>query len=143
LFYHQYNSLVIRTPSSWTSSSFFLLPSPFALCNSQFTNSDPVTSSFGRFHSLLTLFILFLSAEEVVEKGDADMVAFGRHFLANPDLPKRIRLRLPLNEYDRKTFCTFDARGYTENGRQCPWSVAVGEQPSPGYRAAQRLLCLA
>ena len=38
------------------------------------------------------------SAEAIVEKGDADLVAFGRHFLANPDLPKRIRLGLPLNE---------------------------------------------
>ena len=48
------------------------------------------------------------SAEEVVEKGDADLVAFGRHFLANPDLPKRIRLGLPLNAHDRNTFYTFD-----------------------------------
>src|SRR6267378_1992791 len=54
------------------------------------------------------------TAEEVVEKGDADLVAFGRHFLANPDLPKRIRLGLPLNPYDRNTFYTFDARGYTD-----------------------------
>jgi N-ethylmaleimide reductase len=54
------------------------------------------------------------SAEAIIEKGDADLVAFGRHFLANPDLPERIRLGLPLNEYDRKTFYTFDARGYTD-----------------------------
>ncbi len=54
------------------------------------------------------------TAEEVVEKGDADLVAFGRHFLANPDLPKRIRFGLPLNAYDRNTFYTFDARGYTD-----------------------------
>src|SRR5271154_1421763 len=54
------------------------------------------------------------TAEEVVEKGDADMVAFGRHFVANPDLPKRIRLGLPLTEYDRKTFYTFDYHGYTD-----------------------------
>src|ERR1700732_3984530 len=54
------------------------------------------------------------TAEEVVEKGDADLVAFGRHFLANPDLPKRIQLRLPLNAYDRNTFYTFDAQGYTD-----------------------------
>ena len=54
------------------------------------------------------------TAEEVVEKGDADLVAFGRHFLANPDLPKRIRLGLPLNAYDRSTFYTFDAHGYTD-----------------------------
>jgi N-ethylmaleimide reductase len=54
------------------------------------------------------------SAERVVEKGDADLVAFGRHFVANPDLPERIKLGLPLNEYDRNTFYTFDARGYTD-----------------------------
>lgn len=54
------------------------------------------------------------SAETVVEKGDADLVAFGRHFVSNPDLPKRIRLALPLNPYDRNTFYTFDARGYTD-----------------------------
>jgi N-ethylmaleimide reductase len=42
------------------------------------------------------------------------LIAFGRHFLANPDLPKRIRLGLPLNAYDRATFYTFDARGYTD-----------------------------
>jgi N-ethylmaleimide reductase len=54
------------------------------------------------------------SAEAVVQKGDADLVAFGRHFLANPDLPKRIKLGLPLNAYDRSTFYTFDAHGYTD-----------------------------
>ena len=53
-------------------------------------------------------------AEEIVEKGDADLVAFGRHFIANPDLPKRIRLGLPLNPYDRSTFYGGDAHGYTD-----------------------------
>jgi N-ethylmaleimide reductase len=32
------------------------------------------------------------TAKEIVEKGDADLVAFGRHFIANPDLPERIKL---------------------------------------------------
>lgn len=54
------------------------------------------------------------TAETVVEKSDADLVAFGRHFVSNPDLPKRIQLALPLNPYDRDTFYTFDARGYTD-----------------------------
>jgi N-ethylmaleimide reductase len=54
------------------------------------------------------------SAEAVVEKGDADLVTFGRYFVSNPDLPKRIRLGLPLNNYDRDTFYTFDAHGYTD-----------------------------
>jgi len=54
------------------------------------------------------------TAETAVEKGDADAVAFGRHFISNPDLPKRIKLGLPLSDYDRKTFYTFEARGYTD-----------------------------
>ncbi len=54
------------------------------------------------------------TAEAIVEKGDADLVAFGRYFVANPDLPKRIKLGLTLNDYDRETFYTFDARGYTD-----------------------------
>jgi N-ethylmaleimide reductase len=51
------------------------------------------------------------TAEAAVQEGG---VAFGRHFVANPDLPKRIGLALPLNAYDRDTFYTFDARGYTD-----------------------------
>ena len=54
------------------------------------------------------------SAEAIIEKGDADLVAFGRYFIANPDLPKRIKLGLPLNPYDRKTFYGGDAHGYTD-----------------------------
>jgi N-ethylmaleimide reductase len=53
-------------------------------------------------------------AEEIVAKGDADLVAFGRHFIANPDLPKRIRLGLPLNPYDRGSFYGGNAHGYTD-----------------------------
>jgi N-ethylmaleimide reductase len=54
------------------------------------------------------------TAEAIVEKGDADAVAFGRHFVSNPDLPRRIKERLPLTDYDRDTFYTFDAHGYND-----------------------------
>ena len=57
------------------------------------------------------------TAGAVVEKGDADAVAFGRHFISNPDLPERIRLGLPLDPYDRATFYTFEAHGYTDYHR--------------------------
>lgn len=53
-------------------------------------------------------------AADIVENGDADLVAFGRHFAANPDLPKRIELGLPLNPYDRNTFWGGDHRGYSD-----------------------------
>jgi N-ethylmaleimide reductase len=54
------------------------------------------------------------SAEAIVKKGDADLVTFGRYFVSNPDLPDRIRRGLPLDDYDRDTFYTFDAHGYTD-----------------------------
>jgi N-ethylmaleimide reductase len=54
------------------------------------------------------------SAEAILQKGDADMVAFGRWFVANPDLPLRFRKGLPLNAYDRSTFYGGDERGYTD-----------------------------
>lgn len=53
-------------------------------------------------------------AEAIVQNGDADLVAFGRHFIANPDLPKRIQRGLPFNAYDRTTFYGGDHRGYTD-----------------------------
>ena len=54
------------------------------------------------------------SAEEIVEKGTVDAVAFGRHFVSNPDLSRRIREGLPLSDHDRSTFYTFGAHGYTD-----------------------------
>jgi N-ethylmaleimide reductase len=54
------------------------------------------------------------TAEAIVEAGNAEAVAFGRHFISNPDLPLRIQESLPLTPYDRNTFYTFDARGYID-----------------------------
>ncbi|EMS65403.1 12-oxophytodienoate reductase 2 [Triticum urartu] len=45
----------------------------------------------------------------------ADLVAYGRLFLANPDLPERFRRNAPLNKYNRATFYTDDpVVGYTD-----------------------------
>lgn len=50
-----------------------------------------------------------------IEKGHADLVVFGRHWIANPDLPRRYELKAPLNKYDRKTFYISDpVKGYTD-----------------------------
>ncbi|AGH51646.1 alkene reductase [Sphingobium sp. TA15] len=54
------------------------------------------------------------SAQEEVGKGLADAIAFGRPFIANPDLVERIRLGAPLNPWDRPTFYGGDAKGYTD-----------------------------
>ncbi|WP_175883364.1 alkene reductase [Burkholderia sp. BCC0044] len=56
------------------------------------------------------------TAERIVVDGHADLVAFGRLFISNPDLPQRLRTGAPLNRYDRTTFYGGDARGYTDYG---------------------------
>ena len=53
-------------------------------------------------------------AQETLESGDADLVAFGAPFLANPDLVRRYREDLPLNNVDQTTFYGGDATGYTD-----------------------------
>jgi N-ethylmaleimide reductase len=53
-------------------------------------------------------------AEAIIESGDADMVAFGRHFIANPDLPYRFKNGIPLNVYDRDTFYGGNVKGYND-----------------------------
>lgn len=54
------------------------------------------------------------SAEAIVAAGDADLVAFGRHFISNPDLPARIRNSVPLAHYNRDTFYGGQEEGYTD-----------------------------
>jgi N-ethylmaleimide reductase len=54
------------------------------------------------------------TAQAIVEEGAADLVAFGRDFIANPDLPERLRHNLPLNAYDRPTFFGGTEIGYTD-----------------------------
>jgi N-ethylmaleimide reductase len=53
-------------------------------------------------------------AERVMEHGWVDAVAFGRAFIANPDLPRRLRDGLPLNDPDKTTFYGGDDAGYTD-----------------------------
>ncbi|KAK4518495.1 uncharacterized protein ATC70_008713 [Mucor velutinosus] len=52
-------------------------------------------------------------AEEIAEK-TGDLIAYGRAFIANPDLPERLRNGWELNPYDRDTFYTNEADGYTD-----------------------------
>jgi N-ethylmaleimide reductase len=53
-------------------------------------------------------------AIRVVQQGLAHAVAFGRLFIANPDLPHRLKLDRPLNAYERATFYGGGAQGYTD-----------------------------
>ena len=51
--------------------------------------------------------------QEALRTGHADAVAYGRAFLANPDLPRRLQMGASLNEPDPTTFYRGDAAGYT------------------------------
>jgi N-ethylmaleimide reductase len=53
-------------------------------------------------------------AQAAIARGEVDLVAFGRDFIANPDLPKRLQNGLPLNQYDRDTFYGGSEKGYTD-----------------------------
>lgn len=53
-------------------------------------------------------------AINAVDAGEADLVAFGRPYIANPDLAKRLERDAPLNEGDSKTFYAGGKEGYTD-----------------------------
>jgi len=54
------------------------------------------------------------AAEAAITGGHADAIAFGRIFISNPDLPRRLREGLPLTPYNRKTFYGGEEAGYTD-----------------------------
>ncbi|CUX71058.1 MULTISPECIES: alkene reductase [Agrobacterium] len=54
------------------------------------------------------------SAEHALEEGQADMIAFARPFIANPDLVARMQTGAPLNPLDMATFYTPGPEGYTD-----------------------------
>ena len=53
-------------------------------------------------------------AEKVLAADEADLIAFGKPFIANPDLVARFRTGAPLNEGDKATFYGGGAKGYTD-----------------------------
>lgn len=54
------------------------------------------------------------TAASAIAQGRVDAVSFGRHFLANPDLPARLQKDAALNAPDMATFYTPGAKGYTD-----------------------------
>lgn len=52
--------------------------------------------------------------EQAINEGRADAISYARAFLANPDLPKRLQHRAPLNEPDQATFYGGTERGYID-----------------------------
>ncbi|CAM3245351.1 alkene reductase [Paracoccus nototheniae] len=58
--------------------------------------------------------LTFDSATDLLKGDKADAVAFGRDFIATPDLPERFRKGLPLNPHDASTFYGGGAEGYVD-----------------------------
>jgi N-ethylmaleimide reductase len=54
------------------------------------------------------------AANAAIAAGHADAIAFGRIFISNPDLPRRLRLGYPLTPYNRATFYGGEEAGYTD-----------------------------
>lgn len=54
------------------------------------------------------------TAAAALAAGEADAVAFGKLFLANPDLPRRLAESAPLNRWNAATFYTAGSEGYTD-----------------------------
>jgi len=57
------------------------------------------------------------AANGAIARGEADLVAFGAPFLANPDLPERFKRGAPLNPADQATFYAGEAKGYIDYAR--------------------------
>jgi N-ethylmaleimide reductase len=68
------------------------------------------------------------TAEAWLADGRADLIAFGRKFIANPDLPERLRDRMPLNADDPATYYGGGPKGYTDYPSLAQES---GEVPKP------------
>jgi len=56
----------------------------------------------------------FKLATEVLDQNKADLIAFGKPFISNPDLVERLKLGAPLNAFDKTTFYGGGAKGYTD-----------------------------
>jgi N-ethylmaleimide reductase len=78
-------------------------PVPLAALRQEFHGPLIIANGFDR-----------ATALRVLTEGVADAVAFGRLFIANPDLPQRFRLNAPLNTPDESTFYGGAEKGYTD-----------------------------
>ena len=79
--------------------------------------TEPVSPAMRRLYSgkiLINADGNWCDALRATIDGDADGVSIGRHFIANPDLVRRIALGAPLNEGDSSTFYAGGANGYID-----------------------------
>ena len=70
------------------------------------------------------------TAEAAIAAGHADAIAFGRIFISNPDLPRRLQHGYPLTPYNRATFYGGEEKGYTD--------YPAHDEPGASVRQSQR-----
>jgi N-ethylmaleimide reductase len=76
------------------------------------------------------------TAEAAIEAGHADAIAFGRIFISNPDLPRRLQHGFPLTPYNRATFYGGEEAGYTDYRGACQRAaLRVDPLARPGYNS--------
>jgi N-ethylmaleimide reductase len=78
-------------------------PAEIASLRSRFKGAYLANNGYDRQHAI-----------DAVEAGNADLIAFGRPFIANPDLVERLERNAPLNEPKPATFYGGGAEGYTD-----------------------------
>ena len=54
------------------------------------------------------------SGNAVIKEGNADLVAYGKLYISNPDLVERFAIKAPTAEWDQDTFYTQGEKGYTD-----------------------------
>jgi N-ethylmaleimide reductase len=89
--------------------------------------SGPLIATSGFANSTMSAEI----ADRILSEGRADLVAFARLFVSNPDLPKRLRENAPLTEIDEATLYTPGPAGYTDYPYLDP-----SDEPSSALEAA-------
>jgi len=60
-----------------------------------------------------------------VENGNVDLVGYGKYFISNPDLPKRLELGVALTPFDFKTFYGGEEKGYVDYPTHQPTPISV------------------
>jgi N-ethylmaleimide reductase len=120
---NSYNSMRDRDPiglSTWLATKLneynlaylHVMRSDFA----QQQTGDLITPIRANYQGILISNMGYTAAEATtaIESGQIDAVAFGSSFLANPDLPERIKIGAELNQPDPSTFYSPGAKGYTD-----------------------------
>lgn len=84
------------------------------------------------------------SGNRAIERGDVDLVAFGRNFIANPDLVARFEQGAPLSTPSRDTFYTGGSKGYTDYpdlaGAGHATDLAQGVRPGESFSETREKL---